>query len=242
MSPLAFGVGSSRAFGVGRATAAPAPPASLVTSGLLLYLDAGIASSYPGSGTSWYDISGSGRVGSFAGGPTYSSADGGSIVFNGSNYIIVSGSNTLTAATFSVWLRRNGTQVDFTGLLHGRGTNPTGMIFAYNYGTVGYMWNDTQYYYNSGLTPPNGAWCMCVVTVTSTEAKVYLGTSSGIATATNTTAHASTTISSLAVAADTVGYSRNVVGNISQALLYNRAITAAEVTQNFNALRSRYGI
>ena len=57
----------------------------IITDGLVLCLDAGNTKSYPGSGTSWSDLSGQGNTGTLVNGPTYSSADGGSIVFDGSN-------------------------------------------------------------------------------------------------------------------------------------------------------------
>ena len=56
-----------------------------VTSGLVLCLDAGNAKSYPGSGTVWTDLSGNGNTGTLINGPTYNSANGGSIVFDGVN-------------------------------------------------------------------------------------------------------------------------------------------------------------
>ena len=74
---------------------------SVITTGLQLYLDAGNASSYPGSGTTWTDLSGNSRDGTLTNGPTYSGTNGGSIVFDGSNdYVQCTGSLTVTAATF----------------------------------------------------------------------------------------------------------------------------------------------
>jgi hypothetical protein len=58
---------------------------SVVTDGLVLNLDAGLPASYPGSGTTWFDLSGSGNDGTLTNGPTYSSSNGGSLVFDGSN-------------------------------------------------------------------------------------------------------------------------------------------------------------
>ena len=132
---------------------------SSVTSGLVLCLDAGNTKSYPGSGTTWTDLSGNGNTGTLTNGPTYSSANGGSFVFDGTDdYASISGSITVSEVTFSVWLKRNGTQVDFTGILNSRGTDASGMSFAYNYGTLGYIWNDSNqaYYFDSQLTPPDG--------------------------------------------------------------------------------------
>ena len=54
----------------------------MVTDGLVLCLDAANTKSYPGSGTTWSDLIESNN-GTLVNGPTYSSADGGSIVFDG---------------------------------------------------------------------------------------------------------------------------------------------------------------
>ena len=58
---------------------------SLVMNGLVLALDAANPKSYPGSGTTWTDLSGRGNTGTLTNGPTYSSANGGSLVFDGTN-------------------------------------------------------------------------------------------------------------------------------------------------------------
>jgi hypothetical protein len=57
----------------------------VVTDGLVLALDAADTNSYPGSGTTWNDLSGNGNTGTLTNGPTYSSDNGGSIVFDGTN-------------------------------------------------------------------------------------------------------------------------------------------------------------
>jgi hypothetical protein len=80
----------------------------IVTNGLVLALDAADRNSYSGSGTSWTDLSGNGNNGTLTNGPTYSSANGGSIVFDGSNdYMSVpSLANTSfpqNAGTISIW-------------------------------------------------------------------------------------------------------------------------------------------
>ena len=59
-----------------------------ITDGLVLCLDAANRKSYPGSGTTWTDLSGRGNTGTLTNGPTYSSANGGSIVFDGTDDIV----------------------------------------------------------------------------------------------------------------------------------------------------------
>ena len=215
----------------------------VVTTGLQLYLDAGNASSYPGSGTTWTDLSGNNLTGTLTNGPTYSATNGGSIVFDGSNdYVQCLGSLTVTAATFVTWIKRNGSQGQYDGILFSRGTNTTGMNFQTS-NQLGYHWNDAGNTYNwqSGLTIPDATWCMIAVSVTSTAATAYLCQTGGTTTATNTVNHASSLLNDIKIAQDDAG-SRFFNGNIAIAQLYNIALSAGEVSQNFEADRARFGV
>ena len=193
---------------------------SIITSGLVLHLDAGNAASYPGTGTTWTDLSGNSRNGTLTDGPTYSSANGGSIVFDGTNdFVQCSGSVTVTAATFVAWINRNGTQGTYDGILFSRGTNTTGMNF-FSSNQLGYHWNDSSstYNWNSGLTVPNLAWCMIAVSVTSTSAKAYLYQSGGNTSATNTVGHTSSILNDIKLAQDDAG-GRFFNGNIAASMM-----------------------
>jgi hypothetical protein len=215
----------------------------IVTDGLVLALDAGNTKSYPGSGTAWTDLTGRGNNGTLTDGPTYSSADGGSIVFDGSNdYVQCTGSLTVTAATFVTWIKRNGNQGTYDGILFSRGTNITGMAY-YTSNQLGYTWNNAMntYTWSSGLTVPDLTWCMIAVSVTSTAATAYLCQTSGITSATNIVNHSSSVLNDIKLAQDDFG-GRFFNGNISIAMIYNKALTADEIRQNFNATRARYGI
>ena len=221
----------------------PESAASVVTTGLQLYLDAGNASSYPGSGTAWTDLSGNNRDGTLTNGPTYSGTNGGSIVFDGSNdYVQCSGSLTVTAATFVTWIKRNGSQGQYDGILFSRGANTTGMNFQVS-NQLGYHWNDAGNTYNwqSGLTIPNLTWCMIAVSVTSTAATAYLCQTGGTTTATNTVNHSSGNLNDIKLAQDDAG-NRFFNGNIAVAQLYNIALSAGEISQNFEADRARFGV
>ena len=217
--------------------------APVVDTNLQLWLDAGQSTSYSGSGNTWTDLSGNSRTGTLTNGPTYSSTNGGSIVFDGTNdYVQCSGSFTVTAATFVTWIRRNGSQGTYDGILFSRGTNTTGMNF-YTSNQLGYHWNDASSTYNwsSGLTIPDLTWCMIAVSVASTAATAYLCQTGGTTTATNTVNHASSVLDDIKIAQDDAG-GRFLNGNIATAMIYNRALTADEITTNFNALRGRYDI
>ena len=218
---------------------------SIITTQLQLYLDAGNASSYPGSGTAWTDLSGNSRNGTLTNGPTYSGTNGGSIVFDGTNdYVQCSGSLTVTAATFVTWIKRNGSRDIYDGILFSRGTSVTGMNF-YASDQLGYHWNDAgdTYGWGSGLTIPDAAWCMIAVSVTSTAATAYLCQASGITTATNTVNHSSSTLDDIKIAFDDAAtQTRYFNGNIAIAQLYNIALSAEQVSQNFQADRVRFGL
>lgn len=216
-----------------------------ITNGLVLCLDAGNRKSFPGTGTAWTDLSGNGRNGTLTSmdGTNFNSANGGSLIFDGNNeFVACSGSITTSAATFIAWIRRNGNQDTYDGILYSRGTNVTGMNF-YTSNQLGYTWNNAvnTYTWVSGLTIPDLAWCMVVVSVTSTTATAYLCQSGGITSATNTVSHTGTTLDDIKIAQDDFG-GRFFNGNISQVSVYNRALTAGEIAQNFNATRSRFGI
>ena len=216
---------------------------SVVTTGLQLYLDAGNASSYPGSGTTWTDLSGNSRTGTLTNGPTYSGTNGGSIVFDGTNdYVQCTGSLTVTAATFVTWIKRNGSQGTYDGILFSRGTNTTGMNF-YTSNQLGYHWNDSSSTYNwsSGLTIPDATWCMIAVSVTSTAATAYLCQTGGTTTATNTVNHASSLLNDIKLALDDAA-ARYFNGNIAIAQLYNIALSAGQISTNFEADRGRFGV
>jgi hypothetical protein len=220
--------------------------APVVDSSLQLWLDAGQTTSYPGTGTTWTDLSGNGRNGTLTNGPTFSTTNGGSIVFDGTNdYVQCSGSLTVTAATFVAWIRRDGTQTDYDGIFFTRGTNVTGLnIFPTD--KLGYHWNQSYYDFDSGLTIPDLTWCMVALSVTSTGATLYLCQPNGITTATNAVSHTSSVLDNIQIAQDDTvalfGISRFFKGNVAAAQLYNRALSLAEIVQNYNALQSRYGL
>ena len=212
----------------------------IVESGLILYLDAGNASSYPGTGTLWTDLSSSGNNGTLTNGPTYSSANGGSIVFDGSNDFVSGSISTLTSWSISLWYY----STDITSKLviypfSGTAT-PTGLGFggSFDVNTI------NRWYFFDGtttLSSPNNSisintWYNLVVTKTETSYNLYTNGSLSLST---TGANLSLTQYNLGRRGDNAWYA---AGRISQALIYNRALSAAEVTQNYNAVKGRYGL
>ena len=79
-----------------------------VESGLVLAIDFANPKSYPGSGTTVYDLSGNGYNGTLTNGPTFSTEYGGALVFDGSNDYIQFANTILSGTgdfTISIWFR-----------------------------------------------------------------------------------------------------------------------------------------
>tara|TARA_S200002703_G_scaffold70564_1_gene61172 strand:+ start:166 stop:846 length:681 start_codon:yes stop_codon:yes gene_type:complete len=218
--------------------------APIVTDGLVFYVDAGNDLSYPDTGTTWTDLVGSNDA-TLNNGPTYDSANGGSIVFDGADdYTQFNQSLSLSEATFIAWIKRDGQQGSWAGILFSRGGGgqTTGLGYRNNTNQIGYHWRDASstYSWSSGLTAPDGEWCMAVLSVSSTAATAYLCQESGITSATNSVSHAPTTLGNLVIGRDPHGAGRSMSGNCAIGQIYNKALSAAEIAQNYNALKNRF--
>jgi len=229
----------------------------IVTSGLVLHLDAGNAASYSGSGTTWTDLSGNSNTGTLTNGPTYSSANSGSIVFDGTNdYALVTNPSTLRNQDFtvSIWINpatQNQaivTLIDFDHALANQGwvlqsedaTTNRNFYFAWADGSI--FQPRGGFGSGKGVQLTTGVWQNITYTKSGTS---LLGYKNGTQTYTGTASNANVnyTSSKNMRIADCISISsRTYKGNISQVAMYNRAISASEVTQNYNALRERYGL
>ena len=97
---------------------------SIITSGLVLNLDASNAASYPGSGTVWTDLSGLNNNGTLINSPTYNSSNGGNLVFNGSTSYVSAPLTKAASCTFSVWAKTS--TAHSSNMLFNAGNNGTG--------------------------------------------------------------------------------------------------------------------
>jgi hypothetical protein len=213
----------------------------IVTSGLVLCLDAANSKSYPGSGTTWTDLSGGGNNGTLTNGPTFNSGNGGTIVFDGSNDFIdfTTDSNLLPTAglTVSAWFK---TTVADKWILHKSNTLNT---IGYNFngssnGTADFIVNGSGV--NSGFSIATGNWINLVGTWTpSTSIRMYRD---GVLNSTSTTSIPASitdpsTIIEIGRRSSGGDYWNGTIASVS---IYNRALTATEIAQNYNALKSRY--
>ena len=223
----------------------------IVTSGLVLNLDAAQTASYPGTGTTWTDLSGNGNNGTLVNGPTYSSANYGSIVFDGSNDYVIgntpSGLNVSQSCSINVWVNfSNFTKVNPRILEVRDGSNSLQILrdsattflatknssFQADFDSTTWLVPSLSTWYNiSAVWQPS-------ISNTTLYLNGILQSSSG-STLVGTGNQANKYV--LGDRSDFVS-STGLAGYISQVSIYNRALTAAEVQQNFNCLRMRYGL
>lgn len=218
--------------------------APVVDSSLKMWLDIGQPTSYPNTGTTWTDLSGNGNTGTLVNGPTYSSANGGNLVFDGTNdYIQTPITGTYTQISFDFWgffddptfnmlSREESAFGDWTSNRVHFGTRWTGSSAGMHFNVNG-IWQTTP------ATNLRYGWnhYLLIYDTIANQKLVYLN---GILSSSNVT-NGSMVLGDfkIGVATNLGAYYR---GNISNFKIYNRAVTADEISTNFNALRGRYGI
>ena len=222
----------------------------IVTDGLVLYVDAANTKSYPGSGTTWTDMTGRGNTGTLTNGPTYSSANGGSIVFDGSNdYVNFSFVNPF-AETIIVWARSATSTWNKDGWISSSRRENGHIIHPVNYSGPSknveyYVLNSSGSYTLIGLVTPSDITIPHMYAYTTNGSnlhKAYFDGSEVASSSTSITRTSTPSSQDWYVGLDTDVGGRYGNGNIYIVMRYNRALSAAEVSQNFNALRSRFSI
>lgn len=221
--------------------------ANYVTSGLALYLDASNSSSYPGSGTSWFDLSGNNRTATLVNGPTYNASNGGNILLDGTDDYIGAPITLGTDATFEVWAKITAYEGN---VLFGLGGDsyPSG---DFGYGPDIYIsggaWvfntgDGTGNPFSANPTVNTSSWYqISFTTEASTNAKLYVN-GVLIGTAAHRAATVTRTGNRVIVGRwpGSAGY--ETPGNFAIVRVYNRALTSAEMLQNYNANKSRFGL
>lgn len=230
----------------------------VVTDGLVLALDAGNVKSYAGSGTTWVDLSGNNFSGSFTNGPTYSSENGGTIVFDGTNdYVNVSNPQLLNPATGSFtieyWCKMATTvgPASASCALEARGTNLYGFlcIAHINSGKMRLFVNDNvtpgQNVYECTTSPVQiNVWnhqAMVVDRLSQQITFYYNGTQTGNKVTITDTG----SIDPGAGYVYWVGGDKGgapMEGNLPILRQYSRVLSPQEIQQNFNATRGRFGV
>lgn len=217
-----------------------------VLSGLILYLDAANPKSYTGSGTQWSDLSGLANQASMVNTPTYSASGPSRFAFNGSNqYATVANYATsfafTTSTPFSIltWIRLSSINSNYKAVVNS--SNSTG---AWNYGL--YVSNTNKIYtgynnngYEAGPALSAAVWYHATLTYASSTHSLYLNSSFQGSTSLGIDSSASQTLAIGRKGATSADY---FLGDIAEVQIYNRALSAQEIIQNYNATRGRYGL
>ena len=214
----------------------------IVTSGLVLALDAADKNSYKGTGTTWRDLSGNNNTGTLTNGPTFNAGNQGSISFDGTDdYVTSPSSNSFAFGTgdftLEIWIYPQ----SFSGYAHMislpsqstftlKSDITTGVIYFYSpsFDTYGFT---------SGWTLSLNTWNCVVFKRESSTAYAFLNASSKGSKSGFTNNFTSQILNI-----------HNGFGTeftqcrISRVSIYNRALTATEILQNYNATKGRYGL
>jgi hypothetical protein len=211
-----------------------------VTAGLVLQLDATNSLSYPGTGTVWTDLAGTNN-GTLKNGPTFSSANGGSLVFDGTDDVVTTtyGPQFLDF-TVITWFKSAGASLNYNRIVDKNYMD--GMWIGRENG-VANKWGggvlEAGAPYGRYITLTDNTWNMIVSRRLGTTHTIY---------GNGSTNSVSGTVSSAALSTQTFSFGRwgdynpiqAYTGNISQVGIYNRALTLAEIQQVYDSTKYRY--
>jgi hypothetical protein len=227
----------------------------IVKDGLILDLDAAKQDSYPGSGTVWRDIANNVITGSLINGPTFNNANGGSIVFDGVNDRVDSTINNVVPNSWTVasWL----INIKTTGVAAFVAKSGEGPNYNQNF-LLGWASTLNSRFYISGKTTTGIYYHQCTSSFSPSTSSIYnvVGTFdsnttilslyiNGVLDNVKTIGVGFTTGSNLPIqvgCSDGISPGNFAKGPIYNALVYNRALSASEVLQNYNAQKSRFNL
>ena len=201
----------------------------IVDDGLIFAIDAASTRSYPGSGNTWYNLSGENN-GTLVNNPTFNS--NGWFDFDGvDDHVSMSVSSTYMTLAF--WIKIDDTS-DTAGIVDSGGSgdldlynNPSGYYYLYTTNTDG-----TRTALTSDTSVTQSDWHYLVVVFGSGYRKIYQ----------NNALVASDTKTASPLAIFNIGQrgTYKLEGSVSSFNIYNRALTTAEISQNYNAQKSRF--
>jgi hypothetical protein len=234
----------------------------IVNKNLVFYVDGGDTNSYPGSGTTWYDISGNGNNATLYNSPSFSSSDGGgSFNFNGSNqYVQANVNSTILDGdpnfTIEFFVKRTATLVGTTAAYWGLGQG----------GTQGYAvqgWTPTDNRIHMDLWDSSRVDSQVDYPLNTYVHVVWSKTGTGISPSTVSCYVNGVLANSISGRGQTSGpnYPTSTSGNgisigriagnydgyygackIGLFRVYSRGLTGGEVLQNYYAQKSRFGL
>ncbi len=216
---------------------------SLVTEGLIIYLDANNTSSYAGTGTTWYDLSGNGRHASLISSPSYEGFGGGKYLsFDGStNFATIPYTITDNLITVGFWYYSKvfSSNASLDALISNYTSGISGFDVRLNSSTtinlaISFSGSETGVSFG---TIANNTWYYVVFTYDGATIKTYLD---GVLK--NSTNRVGTRDNGTQICIGTSAFdtNRRATCGIPQVMIYNRALSDAEILQNYNVTKKRY--
>ncbi len=219
------------------------PTENIVSNGLVLHVDVSKSNSYPGTGNTIYDLSGLGNTGSFVNGPTFNSLNGGTILFDNTNDYISFGTASSvkpTQLTLACFFRINA--INAPNVIVGKqgtGVGAASYALVVQNGKLNFRIESGGIQDASYTFSDTSNYNYAVGTYDGSALRLYLN---GALVGTATTSVSIVYSDSYPLL---LGYYANAFAtnmNVGSLKLYNRALSATEISQNFNALRERYNI
>jgi hypothetical protein len=225
----------------------------VVKNGLVLYLDAANSKSYVSGSSTWFDLSGNNNSGSLTNGPAFSSDGKGSINFDAINdYVNTNYVLSNSAASISVWFSAL-TQTDDPasslrpiiqqGKIDGASL-PEGVEINMlaegdpNAGKIRVSWGNATgagYYHITATRYDDTRWYMATLSNNGTIFSFYIN---GNLISTGSTYTSVSTTTKLQIGGSSTIAARKFKGKIAQVSIYNRALSPAEILENYNATKS----
>jgi len=228
----------------------------IISTGLILHLDAGNAASYSGTGTTWTDISGNGNHGTLQNGVEFTNTNNGALVFDGVNDYFVTNNNLDISNTDKLTIQiilktaSSNPEMVMEHSVNWNSNNSFGII-SNNLNTKMQFTDHNQGYNisNSVVSINDNNWRLLSATTNrslnaSDQNLIYIDdNAANKVNVTNLTNDNSGNFTShklyISARAGSVNFFN---GTISQVLIYDRVLTAEEIQQNYNAVKLRYGL
>lgn len=226
-------------------TMTPTPSMTFyVVDNLLLYLDPSNPTSYPGSGTTITDLSGNGYNGTLTNGPTYSTSNGGVIVFDGSNdNISVSGLDLRRNFSLELWVKFNSLSTSQGLFGQGIAAANQGMHIFQSGNSIEYRLYFSDYARTATTT--TGQWYQYVFTYSHTSPYTKQIYRNGVLLGTSTSGQgqwAGTGAFRIGHTYSNINPADPLNGSVGLARAYSKILSAPEVLQNYNNDRARFGL
>ena len=208
------------------------PRYGIVTDGLVLHLDAGNTLSYPGTGTDWFDLTSNNNDGTLINGPTFDSANGGSISFDGvDDYIDMGTINFGQIYTLNIWVKLD----DLNSRVWIGGVNTSEYHMNFLNGLLYNRVNNNLFTFNTQAQV--NQWYNFNLVRNNTSIDCY---KNGIFIGNSTNINYNTDFILYRIGSSPSGFYGN--GNMSITSFYNKPLTDSEIQQNYNATKTRFGL